>query len=597
MPRRPLPPTLALMAWALLALSAPPVEARPWIQELRYHQGDDSRWSAATFDDGAWSTAPLRDLPLPEVPGTSQIPPNGAPKGVPKGVPGTSQILWLRAEIELPPTEVYQPLAVVVSALASHELYWDGVFVASGGVVGSALEDEEPGPIQVMHPLPPELATPGTHLVAVRISSWNAGFRPTTWFYALGVVDPAVMATAAAGNALLPLGALGALLLAGLYFLTLFFLDRDQRSSLLLGLLSFTLGGQMLAEIWRTLFGYSYDWHIVRLRWIAILASASGLLLVGFLLRRFRVPRAGGILSVTAGLVLLGMVLPGYDSKTLAAYGVTLTCSAWICFGALRRRLLGARLASGGVVLCLALLVFGPSSFLDLSVYYGFGALLGCLLVTQALQVRQERQAHETARVNTLRLELELLKRYLQPHFLMNTLTALAEVFEQDPDGAGEVLEALAEEIRTLGDVAARRLIPLGRELELCRAHLVVMSMRRDQHLELVVHGVDPHREVPPAIFHTLLENALSHNHYGGAATVTFELQEKLQGEDILYCFLAPLGEPADERALHDLTACGAGLRYVEARLTEAFGHRWTLTSEAHEGFWRTEILIPKAEK
>jgi len=422
------------------------------------------------------------------------------------------------------------------------------------------------------------------------------GFRPAQWFYGLGAADPTIVTAATTGNALLPLGALGALLLAGLYFLTLFILDRNQLASLLLGLLSFTLGGQMLAEIWRTLFGYSYDWHILRLRAITLLATATGLLLVAFLLRRFRARRSRVVFVLTAALVVMGWALPGYDFKTLWAYLITLSCSAWICFGALRRRLSGARLATGGVLFCLGLMIALPDSFLDLYLYYGFGVLLTCLLVTQALQVRQERRQHEAARINALRLELELLKRYLQPHFLMNTLTALAEVFEEDPDNAGEVLEALAEEIRTLGEVASRKLIPLRQELELCRAHLVVMGMRRDQKLTLTARNVDEDREVPPAIFHTLLENALSHSHYGGEESITFELLEEFRNEAVLYRFLAPLAPPSKDRGAEAAPSTGTGLRYVKARLTEAFEDRWTLESRAQDGAWQTEISITNGE-
>jgi hypothetical protein len=42
------------------------------------------------------------------------------------------------------------------------------------------------------------------------------------------------------------------------------------------------------------------------------------------------------------------------------------------------------------------------------------------------------------------RLEIELLKKNIQPHFLLNTLTVLIEVIEQAPATAVKLIEAVA---------------------------------------------------------------------------------------------------------------------------------------------------------
>src|SRR3546814_19410817 len=62
----------------------------------------------------------------------------------------------------------------------------------------------------------------------------------------------------------------------------------------------------------------------------------------------------------------------------------------------------------------------------------------------------------DMARYAAQRLELDLLKQHLKPHFLMNTLTALAGWIEESPHTAVRMVDALADEFRTLVDVFGR---------------------------------------------------------------------------------------------------------------------------------------------
>ena len=123
-------------------------------------------------------------------------------------------------------------------------------------------------------------------------------------------------------------------------------------------------------------------------------------------------------------------------------------------------------------------------------------------------------------------------------------------------------------------------------ELALCRAHPAVMGLRRDVDFALDAEGVDPAAPVPPAVLHTLVENAVTHNAYGPGA-VRFTLAEERVGGRRRLVLRAPLaGEAREGRE-------GGGLRYVRARLEEAFPGRWTLTSGAEDGAWVTRIELP----
>src|SRR5262249_30663935 len=137
-------------------------------------------------------------------------------------------------------------------------------------------------------------------------------------------------------------------------------------------------------------------------------------------------------------------------------------------------------------------------------------ATLG-LMASLAMHLHDERKRAQAAKLAAARLELELLKKNIQPHFLLNTLATILETIEQEPKTAAALVEALAGEFRILSRVAGEKLIPLGQELELCRAHLRVMSLRRGVTCAIAAAGVDERALVPPALFHTLVENGLTH--------------------------------------------------------------------------------------
>ncbi|MEM8712037.1 MAG: histidine kinase, partial [Planctomycetota bacterium] len=198
---------------------------------------------------------------------------------------------------------------------------------------------------------------------------------------------------------------------------------------------------------------------------------------------------------------------------------------------------------------------------------------------------REERRL-SVAQARAARLEAELLKKHLQPHFLMNTLTSIMEWVETDPPRGARAMESLSSELRTLVDISGETLIPMSVELDLCRAHLSVMEFRQGVSVELDVEGVNGDELIPPAVIHTLIENALTHNAYGEGA-VRFRLAEKKAGRDRRIVLRTPLaGSPRRSRPE------GGGLRYVRTRLEESFPGAWSIQSGAEDGEWWTRIHL-----
>lgn len=495
-------------------------------------------------------------------------------------VPAGRDEIWLRTTMDLRSLRRVpgRPLAIYVGGMASHELYWDGVLLGAGGIVARVKEGESPGPIEAHYQIPDRLATPGVHQVLLRTSAFHRGFSPSRGYWGVSVADYDTMLTMRTWSAHFAMTAMSGIVIVGVFAFALFWVTRRDRSFLLLGTLCLAAAALLLAEAWRPLFGYTYDWHVVRLRAVVALSWLVGVQLIALLVTRF--PHRYGtpvLLLSTAIAAVLPWTSRGWDQKSLFIF---LFCgsvaTAWAAF-AVFRRLHGSILALLGTGVALSVLLFNPWAWVDSLLYFALDFLFLCLLCSHALEVRRAQQEKE-------RLQLEIVRRHMQPHFLMNTLTALSEWIEQQPATAVRMIESLSEELRMLGQMSAQAFVTEEEELRLCRTHLTNMSLRRDVEYTLDVDGVSGRALLPPAIFHTLVENAITH---ACATHVTMTLRSRTHGTRRRYVFDTPLTASAER------PGGGEGTRYIEARLREAWGTAWTFRQHAIGDVWRAEIEVP----
>ena len=532
--------------------------------DVRVRVGDDARWARPDWDDGDWAT---RWLYSP---------------------PDTAAVLWIRQRVAVGPGA--RPLGIAVYAVAAREVYWDGVLVGRSGRVGTDAASEVPGPIDAVHAVPDTLAGAGVHTVALRLSTFRRPPSVGGYVHGVAVGDVRALARAPLRGALVPLLFLGGFVLVALTYGVLYGVDRRRTPYLLTALLCLAVAALLGAESWRALVGYTYNRHLARLLAVTALTCAVGGLLPAVFLVQFEAPWrrvVGAGLAVGIGLALLAP--GGYDAKALGVFAVALVVALGVTAWAALRRKPGAGLALAGVAVCTAAFAATGFRFLDTTFFPAFAVLTAGLLASLGLQTRERRRQHEAALRAAARLEAELVKKNLQPHFLMNTLTSAIEWVETDPATGVRALEALAGELRALDDVTGEPLVPLAREVALCRAHLGVMSFRRDVRFALDADGVDPDVTLPPAVLHTLVENAVTHNAYP-PGDVRLSLREDRPAGRRRYTLRAPVAGPADP---DPGAAEGGGLGYVRARLAECYGDDWALASAVEDGDWVTRITVP----
>jgi hypothetical protein len=539
-----------------------------WTGKVRF--GDDPRWADPAYDDSDWPTRRL--YPAPD----------------------TQGIHWFRVPVTLDSARGARgATGVELSVLAATEVYWDGVRLGRNGRVGASRAQEQPGRIGHVFHVPDSLLAPGEHLIAVRLSNHYMPPDYAYYLYTFAVGDYTALLDDWTDRALLPLLFLGGFFLVTVYCAVLYALDRRRVALGLFSLLCLCVTLLLGIECSRYVVGYTYDWHPVRMATITALTGAVAALLPLSFLYQFDVPRKRPVMAGLGGLLTLSLLVPdAADFRHYWMFWSTLSVSLGVVGWAVYRRRPGAVLALVGVGTGIAGLVASGWWFIDNYFVPAFAVIVGALLTTLALRAQERERRRRQAELTAARREAQLLKKHLQPHFLMNTLTAAMEWLEAEPEVGARFVEALAEELRLLFDVADQDTIALRRELALCRLHLEVMGYRQDRTYRLRTDGVDEGASLPPALFHTLLENALTHNRYE-APVVAFCLREEALDGGRRYVLRAPRGTDSGG-ASAAAPEEGTGLRYVQARLREQYGDAWAVRSgpDADPPAWVTTIDI-----
>jgi two-component system, LytTR family, sensor kinase len=167
----------------------------------------------------------------------------------------------------------------------------------------------------------------------------------------------------------------------------------------------------------------------------------------------------------------------------------------------------------------------GPGTYGDRLWFRFFSGLISYLIlyvailgVGYALESRDRlaRQQTETARLNEQlsRAQLESLRRQVEPHFLFNSLNAVAGlVREGRSETAVNAISKLSDFLRRVLEDSDRQEVRLGEEIEYLQKYLEVQKIRFADRLEvkLQVPADLLRSQVPSLILQPMVENAIKH--------------------------------------------------------------------------------------
>jgi hypothetical protein len=201
--------------------------------------------------------------------------------------------------------------------------------------------------------------------------------------------------------------------------------------------------------------------------------------------------------------------------------------------------------------------------------------------------LERERLRAERLQREAERAQLLAMKAHLDPHFLFNTLNAIAEWCQEDPAVAEKAILQLSSILReVLGGIGSSAWA-LRRELDLVR-DVWALHHLRDPSWFSVAWSVDEaalDTPVPPLTLLPLAENAVKHGpargHHGVLA-----LSVARHGDEVVIAIGNP-GPFAGPRP------GGTGLDVVRKRLALAWGDRARFTIGADGERTRAEITLP----
>ncbi|MCP4006809.1 MAG: hypothetical protein GY725_21730 [bacterium] len=554
-PRRSERHRVALVILVLLATGGPAVQAAPPDYELTprlYRSGDDPAWATATSLDD-WSTVRPRDSPN----------------------------WWFRTSMAVQrDAEPLEDVALRVFAPGAFEVYWDGELIGRNGVIGTDRRSEVPGRHGSWLVVDPDRVAAGEHRVAVRVSSHHIG--RVRGPVGVQLLDRAHTERWEGRRTALFLLCAGVLLLAGIVFASLYRATGARVDTLLFAILALAVALLLVLEYSKFLWAYPYPWHFPRLIAISSLTIAVGALLPVFVTAHLGFGRLRLLATVLVVLYATMTVLftdPDVHSLNIlrTAIGVAFVAG---CIGIWKKRSDAAWMLAGVTVTLIPAFLMG-FRYADHGFFVGFLAMVAVLLTLMARTLRRQAEQRTAALLTAERLRYELLRKTIQPHFLMNSLAVSISRIEEQPELGIEVLRSLAEELQAFLHIGERNRTTVREELELCRKHARTMAHLLDRPLELCVDGDVADDPLPPGVLLTLVENAITHGDpvedprirvvvSRNAAGLVIEVRNRAQQSS------APSRE-------------GAGLRYVRAQLRHADGN-WDFADGCEAGEWWARI-------
>jgi hypothetical protein len=221
------------------------------------------------------------------------------------------------------------------------------------------------------------------------------------------------------------------------------------------------------------------------------------------------------------------------------------------------------------------------------------GAIIGELVLgLYVLIVRHPRALEET---HALRLESELvaLRARLEPHFLLNTLNAIAGLLGENPAQARRALAALGDLLAEALDRAPDRVHTLEAEITWLQAYVVIFEARYGEQLVVtwdIAPGIGSIR-VPRLLLQPLVENAMIH---GIAASGAGTLALTVHGDKTTVVITIANSGPAVHEA--DVVA-GHGLALVRRRLTLELPNAHLQIAPGSTGGTVAIVTIPLAHR
>jgi two-component sensor histidine kinase len=292
-----------------------------------------------------------------------------------------------------------------------------------------------------------------------------------------------------------------------------------------------------------------------------------------------------------------------------ALFGATVSYVLYRCLRPLRRRGFRPQTTIGAALAFAAAGVQGvfnawfqvvnagqidPGDFLFFTLYwfwFFFSWTAAYLALSYSITVQEQERHAANLTVQAQEAQVRALRYQVNPHFLFNTLNAIAALIRDAPLKAEEMVLQLSDFFRRTLALNPTEDLTLAQEVELQRLYLEIERTRFPQRLnfDVTLDVGTAEARVPALLLQPLVENAVKHGVARSEGQTCIQIRARSDG---------PVLEIVVE---NDAKASGAvargekvGLRNVVERLRSRFRSEASLaTAELPEGGFRNTLRMP----
>lgn len=199
-------------------------------------------------------------------------------------------------------------------------------------------------------------------------------------------------------------------------------------------------------------------------------------------------------------------------------------------------------------------------------------------------QLSNQQQAELMARIQSLQSRI-------RPHFLFNSMNAIASLITIDPVVAEKMIVNLAHLFRA--SLNQPGLVTFRHEVELCEKFVEMEKLRFGKRLEMVWHigDIPDYATIPSLLIQPLLENAIYHGIQPLKEGGRIELNAGCNGKQIYFDIINPVGNP--EELYSEYKGNGIALENIKHRLMAYYGTNASLKTEQAQGRFKVSVRYP----
>lgn len=226
--------------------------------------------------------------------------------------------------------------------------------------------------------------------------------------------------------------------------------------------------------------------------------------------------------------------------------------------------------------------------------YLTISAVIGCVAYYIWLHLQAVRE-HEEALVTGQRVQLTISQ--IKPHFLYNSLNAIAALCDKYPEQVKPAILKFARYLRgNMDSLDQQGPIPFVKELDHTKTYLEIEQLRFEDALQVRYDITCTDFRIPALTMEPLVENAVRHGvrgNKGGRGTVSIAT---LDAGDHVEVIIRDDGPGFDPAHISDDGKPHVGLTNVRERLAAVCNGRLSIQSRPGEGTTAT-IILPKEQE